>query len=151
MWMGLIFYMSSQNATASSNTSGQFAAEILKIFYPDFNSLSAERQKLLVSSIQFIVRKSAHFTIFAVLGGLSFLTFISYNGLKLKTRLSVSAAVCLVYAVSDEFHQYFVPGRSCELRDVLIDFSGSLAAILIFYFIRRASKPHIACKKGCKE
>ena len=46
-----------------------------------------------------------------------------------------------MYAISDEVHQLFVPGRSGQATDVLIDFSGSLAAILILssvlYLIRR--------------
>ena len=35
-----------------------------------------------------------------------------------------------VYAVSDEIHQYFVPGRACMLRDMLLDTCGSLAGIV---------------------
>ena len=35
------------------------------------------------------------------------------------------------YAVTDEFHQSFVPGRSCELRDVMIDSCGVLTGVLL--------------------
>ena len=34
-----------------------------------------------------------------------------------------------LYAVTDEIHQYFVPGRSCEFRDICIDSAGVLCGI----------------------
>jgi len=37
----------------------------------------------------------------------------------------------MLYAITDEFHQYFVPGRSAEIRDVLIDSSGAFIGILL--------------------
>ena len=41
-----------------------------------------------------------------------------------------------VYAVSDEAHQYFVPGRACELRDMIIDACGAaVGVLLVFLFI----------------
>jgi VanZ family protein len=38
----------------------------------------------------------------------------------------------IVYAISDEFHQLFVVGRTCSLSDVLIDSIGILLAGLIY-------------------
>ena len=35
------------------------------------------------------------------------------------------------YAISDEVHQLFVPGRAGQVRDVLIDSAGSLLGIII--------------------
>ena len=46
-------------------------------------------------------------------------------------------AIGALYAVSDEIHQIFVPGRSCELRDILIDSAGVLVGILAFQLLRR--------------
>ena len=43
---------------------------------------------------------------------------------------------CFIYACTDEFHQLFVMGRSCEMRDVLIDTLGSFVGILIYYKIK---------------
>ena len=40
-------------------------------------------------------------------------------------------AVTFLYASSDEIHQLFIPGRSGQFTDVLIDTSGGLAAILV--------------------
>jgi VanZ family protein len=43
--------------------------------------------------------------------------------------------ICLLTAMSDEFHQLYVPGRSAEVRDVLIDLAGSAVGVMVvFYF-----------------
>ncbi|MGN0494047.1 MAG: VanZ family protein [Acutalibacteraceae bacterium] len=129
LWMTLIFCFSSQNADESSETSGSLIAAVAEIFYPSFEELTDEEQAQVIESFQFIARKTAHFSIYGVLGLLSYLTFVSYRRLRLAFRVSLSGAVCLLYAVSDEIHQMFVPGRSCEVRDVCIDFCGSMLAI----------------------
>lgn len=139
--MVLIFCFSAQDATASSKTSGTVVQKLCETFYPKFGHISAEKQETIISSFQFIARKSAHFLIYVVLGNLSLLAVISYKGLKFSVRPFIAAAVCLAYAASDEFHQYFVPGRSCELRDVCIDFSGGVTGILLLLLLVKLIKP----------
>lgn len=138
--MALIFYLSSQNAAISSETSGSVIETVADIFYPDFSKFSDEKQAEIISSLQFIVRKAAHFSLYAVLGVLSFLSVISYRDLKYKFRILLSAVICLIYAASDEFHQLFVAGRSAEIRDVCIDFCGSLIAITVLALLSRYIK-----------
>lgn len=138
--MAFIFGLSSQNADESSETSGSLIASFAEIFYPGFDELTGEEQEQIIGSFQFIARKTAHFSIYGVLGFLSFLTFVSYRRLRLISRLSLSAAVCLAYAISDEIHQLFVAGRSCELRDVCIDFCGALLAITVSALFSRYIK-----------
>lgn len=136
----MIFSLSSQNADESSETSGSLIASLAEIFYPDFDGLTGEEQEQVIGSFQFIARKTAHFSIYGILGFLSFLTFVSYRRLRLILRLSLSAAVCLAYAISDEIHQLFVAGRSCELRDVCIDFGGAMLAITVSVLFSRYIK-----------
>lgn len=126
-WMVLIFCFSAQKADNSLETSGGFAMLLAKILHPDIESLSESVKNEILSDCQFIVRKAAHFSVYAMLGVLS---LIACRNSKFKLYGLVCAVICLLYAVSDEIHQYFVEGRSCELRDVLIDFSGSLVGIL---------------------
>ena len=45
-----------------------------------------------------------------------------------------SLLICILYACSDEIHQLLVPGRSGEIRDIIIDGSGSSIMILMYYF-----------------
>ena len=138
--MALIFSMSAQNATESDKTSGNVIESVLSVIYPGFDGLSEESKAELISSFQFIARKTAHFSLYAILGLLSFLTVISYRNLKFGLRSALSAAICLLYAVSDEVHQLFVPGRSGEIRDVCIDFCGSLLMITILALSARYIK-----------
>lgn len=138
--MILIFSLSAENADSSSQTSGETIKFIINIFYPSFDTLDSTQQTAMVESLQFIVRKTAHFTLYAILGFLSFLSFITYKSLSLKKRIFIISSVCFLYSLSDEFHQLFIPGRSGELRDVLIDFSGSMFAILILTFISNKTK-----------
>ena len=138
--MALIFSMSAQNATESDKTSGNVIKSVLSVIYPGFDGLSEESKAELISSFQFIARKTAHFSLYAFLGLLSFLTVISYRNLKFGLRSALSAAICLLYAASDEVHQLFVPGRSGEIRDVCIDFCGSLLMITILALSARYIK-----------
>ena len=135
LWMVLIFLLSAETSGESSQTSGVFIEKVISIVISGFNELDEIEREETVASFQHIVRKSAHFTIYGILGFLSFLSFISYIKLSFKVRVVISSAVCLFYAVFDEIHQLFVSGRSGEVRDVCIDFSGAISAILICILI----------------
>ncbi len=135
-WMFMIFSLSAQTADDSSNTSGSIIATFIKLFYPDFEELSKAEQNNLIEPFQFIVRKGAHFMAYAILGLLAFLSVVTYESLLLRWQVLISLAVCLLYSVSDELHQLFVPGRSGEIRDVCIDLCGSMLAIFILSFIK---------------
>ena len=78
--------------------------------------------------VSFIVRKSAHFTEFLILGVSLFLTV--WN-LRKRSSFWIPWAIGAAYAVSDELHQHFVPGRSCEVRDMIIDICGVLVGVAI--------------------
>ena len=135
--MVVIFIFSSENATESDSTSGSLIAAVIKLFTPDWESLTEAERHELIAPYQFFVRKAAHFTIYAVLGVLSFLTFITYKKIPLKIRFVIISMVCLLYSISDEIHQTFIPGRSGELRDVCVDFCGSLTGIIFIYLISK--------------
>lgn len=141
LWMILIFSFSAQHAEQSQETSGGFSEILANILYSDFEILSPQRQTEILSNCQFIVRKAAHFSIYGMLG---ILTLISCKFSNIGKYQFISAIICLIYAISDEIHQYFVDGRSCELRDVIIDFSGSVTGIsgilIIFYIISKIRK-----------
>ena len=138
--MILIFCLSAQTATESSGTSGNFISVLISFFDSSFDELSEAEQEAYIEPFQFIVRKGAHFSAYALMGALALLSVITYRNINIKCRYIISCGVCLLYAVSDEFHQHFVAGRSCELRDVLIDFSGVLFATLILSFVLRLKR-----------
>lgn len=138
--MVFIFCMSAQNASESTETSNAVIIFLAKLFVRGFNEMSNLEQIEIIASLQFIVRKGAHFSIYALLGGCSYLSVVTYKKIPFFVRSGISATVCLLYAISDEIHQYFVPGRSCEVRDVCIDFCGAILAIIVLTLIAKYSK-----------
>ena len=81
--------------------------------------------------LTFLIRKTAHFTEYLLLG----LTL--RRGMD-KPLHAVPAGIA--YAVSDEIHQFFVPGRSCEFRDMCIDAAGVIAGVFLFAAVRAVAK-----------
>lgn len=47
----------------------------------------------------------------------------------------ISILICIIYATSDEIHQIFVPGRACQIRDILIDSIGSITGVYLYKLI----------------
>ena len=84
--------------------------------------------------ITVVVRKSAHFIEFLVLG-LCLMAVIGKSGKPKWKHVLIAWLIGTVYAVSDEIHQYFVPGRSAMVRDVCIDAAGVAVGVLILFII----------------
>lgn len=123
IWMIFIFIMSHTNGNDSSNQSNFIAEIILKFIDID------------VETLTFLIRKAAHMSEYAIL-----LLLIYYglsNTITYKYNLLTSLATTFIYACSDEFHQLFIPGRSGQFKDVLIDTSGGLVMLLIIYLWQR--------------
>ena len=131
LWMVFIFSMSAKNATQSSSISGGFTYNILNTFFEQFRSIDKTTQNGIVEGLQFIVRKSAHFLAYAILGGLCFENLSILDKLSKKKTFFIALLISVLYAISDEIHQYFVPGRACQFRDVMIDSCGALTGIIV--------------------
>ena len=127
--MVTIFCLSAQDASRSSNTSGRFTMLFIKIFYSGYDSFSPEKKADIWGKASFIVRKLAHFSIYTALGFFASLTAGKRRLFSLKSLFVVIFG--FVYAFSDEFHQSFSAGRSCEFRDMMIDTCGALTGMLI--------------------
>lgn len=135
LWMALIFILSAQNADKSSGTSGSILTAIFNIIYPGFKAMNPADQFIILELYQGIIRKSAHFFLFGILGVLAVNAYKSLRIRKNSLVAVLSFATCVAYAISDEIHQKFVPGRSCEILDILIDSAGSLLFIAISMLI----------------
>ena len=86
-----------------------------------------------------IFRKCAHFTEFMCLGITAVVAF--YNGMKSGWRnLLLPILFGVLYAISDEVHQIFVPGRGCAATDVFIDSCGVVTGVLIALLVAVCAK-----------
>ncbi len=141
--MVLIFCMSAQDGNKSTNTSKGVIVAVATVLNPNFDNMTSVEQSEYISGFQFIVRKLAHFSIYTALGITICSGMLTFSDMWFVGRGGVAFGISVIYAASDEFHQYFVPGRSCELRDVSIDSGGALLGCLAamgIYFIARRIK-----------
>lgn len=113
--MCLIFYLSSQTADESSQTSGSF----IKVIY-DYIGLFLSQEQ---------IRTIAHFCEYALLG---FLTNNAIFSKTYKTKTVISIIAAWGYAWTDEIHQIFVEGRAFQLIDLTVDLAGITSGALIF-------------------
>ncbi len=144
-WMLVIFLMSHQSADRSNTTSGELIISIASVFNPKFDTLSIIEQENIIADWQRFVRKAAHFTEYAVLG------FLCANALRTfkmqkNVRYILPAAVTCLYAVSDELHQLTVEGRSCQVKDMVLDTAGGIVGTAAFFILlwifRKITKKH---------
>lgn len=122
-WMGLIFYLSHQPASASSALSSGVVQTIVSFVESIFSVPLADSDLLHV-----IVRKGAHLFAYFVLALFVFHAFQVSMWTK-RATIGMTIVVCVLYAVTDEVHQLFIPGRSGQVTDVLIDTIGSVLGI----------------------
>lgn len=132
-WMIIIFLMSSQPAPDSTETSLAVGHAVCTLFVPGYSKMSTDDQLQLAKMIDHPVRKTAHATEYAIL---AILVFLAISYCRKRTYLH-SLCIAIAYAVSDEIHQYFVPGRACMVTDIVIDSSGALAGLFLVFLLKR--------------
>lgn len=133
--MALIFFMSGRPMELSGADSGRIAQMIVSLL-----EAAGARGRLNSQDVTLVlfVRKAGHFLEYSIL------TFLLMNAMlsakpagrggkrDYKKVAATAFLVALAYAVSDEVHQSFVPGRSMRAGDVAIDAASSFSAVLIY-------------------
>ncbi|MBN1043539.1 VanZ family protein [Clostridium botulinum] len=121
LWMIIIFAMSNQPAVVSDKQSGLVITTLTNLGI-DMNGIFGELAN-------FIVRKTAHFLEYMILGIL-ILNVLEIHYTRQKIRL-LGILLVFLYASSDEIHQLFVQGREGAFRDVVIDTLGGTFGIFV--------------------
>ena len=127
IWMAIIFGFSSQVAEQSNQLSTTVTEVVVEVV-----ENVAPRAEINVHRLNGIIRKNAHFFLYLVLGILVTNAF-RRSGNTLIRSLVFSFFICVLYAVSDEIHQMYVPGRGAQATDVLIDSSGASVGLFIYW------------------
>lgn len=125
VWMSVVFTLSSESGSKSENTSNSFTKTIFQ------NNISDEQ----VKNLSFIIRKTAHFTLYTI-GGICICLFVLQNFKNTNKIYLISYIIGTIYAITDELHQLYIPNRSGEIRDVVIDSFGILLGVVIVKFSR---------------
>ena len=133
--MIIIFMFSAKpadNSNESSKTIANFVLNIMENLNMIDDTLLANDRDDVLNNINHIVRKLAHFMEYALLAmAIEFHMWVrKRRGVRL---ILLSIIFTSLYAATDEFHQLFVPGRSGELKDVIIDSAGAIAGTFSFY------------------
>lgn len=131
IWMGVIFYLSHQSGATSSKLSSGFMNIIVQTFTLLFPF------EINVENFHFLIRKGAHFCAYFILGILVMNAL--YGSRNKKVETIIASSICIIYAITDEFHQLFIPGRSGEVMDVVIDSCGSTIGIGLFLIAKKFS------------
>lgn len=138
--MALIFFFSSQTSEESTDVSDGITMKIVEILYPQ---LDVEDKVETAEELSHLVRKAAHFMIFAALGLSVATTVKAYCSITNGQAIIRAMAICVAYACSDEIHQNFVSGRTMKFSDVLIDSAGALVGIGMFFLLYKACNKFI--------
>jgi VanZ family protein len=102
VWMGLIFFLSSFHTI-----------QVTEVHWQNF-----------------LTRKAAHIIEYAVLSFLYFRVLNKLSNYTTVKKLLVSFLLAFLYALTDEYHQTFVPGRTGKFFDLGVDFLGALAGTI---------------------
>ena len=123
----------------------KFLPPILWMFIIFWFSSQPDLPSNRVDYLDFLIKKSAHFSEYLIL------TILWYRSLG-KKNPTLAILITLAYAFSDETHQLFVPGRGGNLRDVFIDALGIMTAMFIIIKLQVwksfSSLPPLKKRKG---
>ena len=79
-WMIVIFMFSNQNATKSESTSDKVTSTVIDtVEVVTKEEITEDKKEVLIEDTRFVVRKTAHFTLYFILGVLTYLTLKSYS------------------------------------------------------------------------
>ncbi len=133
--MAIIFYFSSRPANQSAGQSSVVTLFLQRLFHTE-------------AITEHMVRKFAHFTEFAGLGFLINTALYCSTG---KQKLPLGIAIGSAYAGTDEIHQIFVDGRSCQFTDWALDTAGIVTGAIIFLILNLIIRKIIEHKKEDKK
>ena len=123
LWMNLVFGFSGQNGDESSGISYRISMFI------------TGNNEEIAKTIEPYVRKIAHFSEYAVGAILIYLLLYTFPKVSSKIRNVSSIIITIIYAISDEIHQLYIPGREGKIVDVYIDTLGIITGVIFINII----------------
>lgn len=128
LWIGVIFFLSSDSGSMSETS--RFVGPILKFFFPN-------APEATIQQIHGYVRKTAHFTEYAILALFALRAFgTSSVDLLRRNRYLLPIILVAVVAATDELNQSFEASRTASVWDSLLDISGGAAMMLFLWILK---------------
>ena len=133
VWVALIF-IGSGDLLSAAHTS--IVVRFAHWLFP-------QSSEATLATIHFVVRKGGHLTEYAILALLAARAFLTSSHELLRNRwFWFALLVVVVYALSDEFHQSFVPSRTASIYDSMIDCVGGLTALILLSIRKGTNRRH---------
>ena len=146
IWMGIIFWFSQMDATESNDKSEGTINKVITVTLEITERVGLIDERISDSEINYIVeringplRKCMHASVYFILTLLLIRAF-QISGLNPSSTIFFSLLICFIYACTDEIHQLFVPGRSGQFTDVLIDTSGGCFSTFVYLLTNKIIK-----------
>ena len=133
IWASTIFMFSHQGGEQSSSTSQGTVRIVLENIIP--NHLTENEKEEIIQKIEPFIRKLAHYAIY-IIGGILIYSFMNTFSMTMKRSFLFSQIIGTGYAITDEWHQYFIPGRSAQISDILLDAFGVLTGIIMMILLQ---------------
>lgn len=135
LWMLVLF--SASGDTMSARRSSRIIGPFVRWLFPGISDEALD-------TVVFVVRKAAHVTVYAVLA------VLLWRALRKPERqqwgpwnwrvAGLALGLAALYAITDEFHQAFVPSRSGQVTDVLLDSAGAAFGLFALWLFGRWRK-----------
>lgn len=123
----IVFVFSNQNGSLSNDYSDAIAG-LLRIERMD----GYKRLSIQPWIMGYSLRDCGHMALYALIG---LITFVALPGKRYFRKALLSVVFCLVVSCVDEYHQIFVPGRSGQVEDLILDAMGYGTVIWGCWFI----------------
>lgn len=139
-WCVTIFRLSGMNSNSSNSVStGIVEKAIVKVLdatneagitdsHPDDEKL-AKAANLINAPLRKVVHATVYFVLALLLLAISRVIFGSKKYL---LSCAITMLLCFLFAMTDEYHQTFVDGRTGQMMDVIIDTAGACVGVLLF-------------------
>jgi VanZ family protein len=129
MMFGVMYYFSTDVFSADNTRN---------VFERIFLWFSPGASKHAILTFNYFLRKSAHFTEYAVLGGLLFRAFRAGNPIRWRFKWALySFVLAAAWALLDELHQSFTHKRGGSIWDSLLDSGGAMFMLVVIAIIAR--------------
>ena len=119
--MATVFLFSSQSGSESNYVSQGVLEHILNFFHIQADPLKLDRYNL-------VLRKIAHFSLYFLLGS-GAMGFLLTTPLKKRYCIILSILFCVLFAATDEYHQFLLGTRNGNVMDVLLDSMGAMVGV----------------------
>lgn len=129
LWMVIVFILSNQPSYETKNTSLGFTKILVNIIAKTTDITEIEKEEVIIQLNPYI-RKIAHYLLYTIGGIFIIINVKQYKNLNKENTIIISTIIGILYAITDEIHQYFVPGRSSKIQDVYIDALGIITGII---------------------